>query len=143
MSIMSFKGKYNFLSNMYPTLIKVNNEVYPSAEHAFQAMKSLDPDVRLAMSLCRSPEEAKQAGKLVTLRSDWEEVKVEVMHSIVRAKFSNNELAQKLLATGQEDLIEGNTWKDTFWGVCNGKGKNMLGRILMDVRKEITNEYSS
>lgn len=138
MAITKFRGDYYFLSNMYPEVLYINGEMYPSAEHAFQASKSLDKDVRLGMSVCRSAKEAKQAGRLINLRLDWEDVKVDVMYNILRAKFADPELAQKLRDTGDEELIEENNWGDTFWGVCKGKGKNMLGNLLMKVRKEIS-----
>ena len=67
-----------------------------------------------------------------------EEVKDQIMYEIVLNKFSQNEeLREKLIATGDEYLAEGNTWHDTYWGVCNGKGKNKLGKILMQVREEL------
>jgi len=138
MAITKFRDKYFFLSNFYPEVLYINGEMYPSAEHAFQAMKSLDKDVRLAMSVCPSVAEVKRTGKKINLRCDWEQVKVSIMKDILRAKFSDPELAQKLRDTGDEELIEGNTWGDTFWGVCNGKGQNVLGTLLMEVRKEIS-----
>ena len=137
MVIDRFRGKYEFLSNMYPTLLYVNDELYPSAEHAFQAMKCLDKNDRIAISVCRSPQEAKQAGKLVHLRPDWESVKIDLMYSILQAKFTDPKLAAKLRSTGNSDLIEGNDWGDDFWGVCTSNGQNMLGKLLMKVRKEI------
>ena len=137
MAITRFKGKYEFLSNMYPEVLYVDGQIYPSAEHAFQAMKCLDKDDRIAMSLRRSSEEAKKAGRLVDLRPDWEEVKVDMMYKVLKAKFEDPELAQKLRDTGDEELIEGNTWKDTFWGVYKDNGQNMLGKLLMKVRKEL------
>ena len=138
MAITKFRNEYFFLSNMYPEVLYINGEMYPSAEHAFQASKSLDKDVRLGMSVCRSAKEAKQAGRLINLRCDWEDVKVDVMYNILKAKFEDPELAQKLRDTGDEELIEENNWGDTFWGVCKGKGKNTLGQLLMKVRKEIS-----
>ena len=85
--------------------------------------------------------EAKRLGRRVRLRSDWEQVKYDVMLDVVRAKFNQHpDLAQKLLATGDEELVEGNDWGDTYWGVCNGRGKNMLGKILMRVRAELRGE---
>ena len=88
-----------------------------------------------------NPSEAKRLGRRVRLRSDWEQVKYDVMLDVVRAKFNQHpDLAQKLLATGDEELVEGNDWGDTYWGVCNGRGKNMLGKILMRVRAELRGE---
>ena len=138
MAITSFRGEYEFLSNMYPTILYVNGEMYPSAEHAFQASKSLNKDIRMGISVCRSAKEAKEAGRLISLRPDWEDVKVDIMYNILKAKFENPELADKLRNTKDEDLIEGNTWGDKFWGVCKGEGKNTLGVLLMKVRNEIS-----
>ena len=88
-----------------------------------------------------NPSEAKRLGRRVRLRSGWEQVKYDVMLDVVRAKFNQHpDLAQKLLATGDEELVEGNDWSDTYWGVCNGRGKNMLGKILMRVRAELRGE---
>ena len=69
------------------------------------------------------------------LRSDWEDVKFDVMKEIVILKFINPNLKEKLLATKDAELIEGNTWNDRCWGVCDGVGQNNLGRILMEVRE--------
>jgi predicted NAD-dependent protein-ADP-ribosyltransferase YbiA (DUF1768 family) len=76
-------------------------------------------------------------GRSVKLRPDWESIKLDVMETAVRIKFTDPELAAKLIATGDEELIEGNWWNDTFWGVCNGVGENHLGKILMKVRADI------
>jgi ribA/ribD-fused uncharacterized protein len=77
----------------------------------------------------------------VKLRSDWTEIRLEIMEKIVRAKFwQNPHLARKLVATGDQKLVEGNRWNDTFWGVCRGVGENHLGKILMRVREELRGE---
>lgn len=63
------------------------------------------------------------------------------MEEIVRAKFSENEtLKNMLLATGDAELKEGNTWNDTFWGIDQktGSGENHLGKILMKIRDEFS-----
>jgi len=69
------------------------------------------------------------------MRPDWEAVKDDIMYRCVLAKFEDPILRQRLLDTGDQELIEGNTWGDTYWGVCKGKGRNMLGKTLMAVRK--------
>ena len=85
-------------------------------------------------------------GRHVTLRPDWEEVKVDVMREGLRHKFKNPSLRAKLLATGNEELMEGNTWHDNTWGNCvcqkcqNIPGRNMLGMLLMELRQEILYE---
>ena len=86
----------------------------------------------------RTPALAKRYGKAVSMRPNWDEIKVRVMCEIVEAKFTQNpNLTNMLLATEDAILIEGNTWGDTFWGVCDGKGENNLGKVLMRVRDRL------
>jgi ribA/ribD-fused uncharacterized protein len=139
-SINSFQGDFRFLSNFYKVRIwsKTTGIIYPSAEHAYQANKTLDLLKRNQCAKLASPYEAKAFGKRISLRDDWEDVKLGVMYSIVKAKFEQNPfLAKRLLQTGETYLIEGNTWGDFFWGVCNGIGENHLGDILMRVRERL------
>ena len=85
-----------------------------------------------------NPSEAKRTGRKVKLRPDWEDVKINEMRNIVRAKFSQNpELAEKLIQTGDAHLEEGNTWGDRTWGTVNGSGQNLLGKILMEIRETL------
>lgn len=138
MKIDSFNGEHRFLSNFYPSKVKLSDGDYASIEHAYQAAKTT-PDKREAF---RRPgvtaSEAKKLGRHVPMHPDWEEVKVGIMHSLLRQKFRlGSPLAAKLLATGDAELEEGNYWGDTFWGVCRGKGENQLGRLLMLVRDEL------
>lgn len=133
--ISSFRGQYDFLSNFYESVVVWEGLAYRNAESAFQAAKVFNDRERF---IGLSGSEAKRLGRHVPLRKDWEQVKIDTMHSIVLCKFQQNEnLRQKLIATGGAYLEEGNTWGDTFWGVCNGDGANNLGRILMQVRKEV------
>lgn len=81
--------------------------------------------------------EAKRLGQKVKLRKDWEEVKRKYMYRFLRRKFRHKELRRKLRATGDAKLIEGNNWDDTYWGVCDGVGKNHLGKLLMKLRDKI------
>lgn len=136
--IESFKGKYSFLSNFHPSKVKFEGLIYPTSEHAFQAAKTLNMDIRKRFCSYDSPGIAKRMGRKIELRSDWEEVKVSTMKKIVKLKFLQHPvLTKRLLNTGNTKLIEGNTWNDTFWGVCRGKGENNLGKILMEVRDEL------
>lgn len=133
--IDNFRGKYFFLSNFFPSNILYQGILYHSAEAAFQAQK--DPS-RCEEFSRLNPSEAKRLGRRVKLRSDWEQVKDDVMYDVVNCKFTQNKkLAQQLMATGEEDLIEGNDWGDRYWGVCRGVGKNKLGQILKRVRSEL------
>lgn len=138
-NIMTFRGEYDFLSNMYAASFVWDGRAYRNSEAAFQSAKSLDPAVRDTFGNMNGVE-AKRAGKKVKLREDWEHVKVEIMEEVVRAKFSQNpELLQRLVDIGDLELVEGNRWHDTFWGVdmTSGKGENHLGKILMKIRAEL------
>ena len=137
--IDSFREEYYFLSNFYHVDVEYDGIVYKNTEAAFQAQKVLDDDERLLFSDLY-PSEAKKLGRRVNLRKDWNDVKDNYMYEICKAKFTQHEdLAEKLLETGDEELVEGNTWNDTYWGVCNGKGKNQLGKTLMRIREELRN----
>ena len=135
--IDSFSGPYRFLSNFYPAPVLLDNVLYPSTEHAFQAAKTTGD--RSAF-LKGTPTDAKRLGRRVALRPDWEAIKIDVMLDLLRQKFNGGGLRTKLLATGDAELIEGNMWGDRFWGVYRGVGENHLGRLLMRVRAEIAAE---
>lgn len=135
MKIDSFRGKYFFLSNFYEVPVTYEGLTYQNSEAAFQAQKCTNPKDREAFT-AMNPSEAKKAGRAVTLRKDWEDVKIAVMTDIVRAKFEQNpDLAKRLIATKDAYLEEGNYWGDRVWGTVNGEGTNNLGIILMSTRK--------
>lgn len=137
--VYGFDGRYEFLSNFFASAIVVEDVAYPTVEHAFQALKTLDPTMRLAIRNETTPGRAKRAGRRVALRPDWETVKDSVMLTCLRAKFTHGELRNRLVGTGHTELIEANTWGDRCWGVdrATGIGENRLGRALMTVRAEI------
>jgi hypothetical protein len=135
--ITRFDGENEFLSNFFFAKVVWEDIEFPTSEHAFQADKTLNMEERRAIAALSTPGKAKRAGKRVKLRPDWDKIRVDRMLAIVEAKFKQNpELMERLIATGDAELIEGNTWNDTFWGVCRGKGRNILGKILMIVRDE-------
>jgi ribA/ribD-fused uncharacterized protein len=139
MTIDNFRGQYYFLSNFYEDdlyFIQYDGLFYNNAEAAFQSAKLLDKVQRRQFCNLNAPD-AKRLGRRVQLRPDWEQVKDNIMYEIIKSKFSIKHLREMLLATGEAILIEGNTWNDTYWGMCRGKGKNMLGKILMRVREEL------
>ena len=144
--ISEFDKEWAFLSNFYWSEIEFEGITYPTNEHFFQAMKTLDIDERRAIANCRTPGQAKRMGRRVALRPDWEDVKESVMLEGLCLKFADEQLADWLLETGDEELVEGNDWSDNFWGVCHCKkcahieGKNKLGRLLMIVRDMIKDE---
>ena len=136
--IDKFRGPFRFLSNFYASPIEYEGYEYPTAEHAYQAQKTIDKAERTNIRNAPFPAMAKKLGRRCTLRSDWEKVKTPLMWEIVRAKFLQNpKLKRKLVNTGDAKLIEENTWGDTFWGTCNGVGENRLGIILMTIRTEL------
>ena len=136
-TIDSFSGQHRFLSNFWMCAVVFDNATYPSVEHAFQAAKTLDRDARKAIRNADSPAKAKRLGRAANLRSDWEEIKIGTMRELLKKKFGTEPLKSKLLKTGTAQLIEGNWWGDHFWGVCDGKGENHLGLLLMEIREEL------
>lgn len=147
--IAMFDGKYAFLSNFAQSPFTVDGVTFPTVEHWFQAFKTLDPQEFRDIAAAETPGKAKRMGRHVTLRPDWEEVKVDVMREGLRKKFAIPEFRIKLLATGDEELMEGNTWHDNIWGNCvcakcqNTLGRNMLGMLLMELRQEIMYEIAN
>lgn len=134
----AFRGDRFFLSNMYKCPVTYQGVKYSCSEIAFQAQKCADDTERQALIAMENPFEVKKAAYKVKKREDWQEVKVGIMREIVFAKFAQNpDLAEKLLATGDELLQEENKWNDRFWGTVNGEGENHLGKILMEVRESI------
>jgi ribA/ribD-fused uncharacterized protein len=137
-TINSFSGHYRFLSNFYPARVTLDGIEYPTVEHAYQAAKTLDSGERQVVRRAGTPGDAKRAGRRVTKRGNWESVKLTVMGNLLRQKFkSHRDLRQQLLETRDMQLIEGNTWSDTYWGQCDGVGENHLGRLLMQIREEL------
>lgn len=137
--ISEFRGEYYFLSNFFNAPVEYDGISYLNNEAAFQAQKTKTREERYAFSSL-DPSAAKRRGRHVDLRDSWDNIRISIMKDIVKAKFSQNEeLAEKLLATGNECLIEGNTWGDCFWGKVNGVGENHLGQILMEIRDELRN----
>jgi hypothetical protein len=139
---------YEWLSNFYLHRIEWRGQLWPTTEHAYQAAKTHDTNYQQKIRLAETPGQAKWLGQArqfdrfgIALRRDWETVKYDIMIDLLRIKFSDAELAGKLMSTDEAHLIEGNTWNDTCWGVCNGVGANNLGRSLMLVRAEVRCAY--
>lgn len=140
--IAEFQGKYRFLSNFYtPSCVRCDMGIlYGSTEAAYQASKFLDRKIReqfVPLEPYPSKKLAKKLKKEGLLRKDWEQVNIGIMRELLKQKFADPVLRKALLETGDEELVEGNWWDDTFWGVCNGVGENHLGKLLMELRKEL------
>lgn len=149
MEIREFKGDYAWLSNFYFCDIVYEGQYYTSAEAAFQAQKCVDEEEKKAF-ITLPPGKAKRFGMKVKLRPDWEKVKEQIMYEILLFKFLKNvELKDKLIATGDAFLAEGNYWGDKFWGICPADGElgkdglNKLGELLMLVRTVISYIFKS
>ena len=136
-TISSFTGKYRFLSNFYWSTVYFGGIDYPTVEHAYQACKTNDDKLRMMIRNASTPGAAKGMGKRVKIRDGWDDIRVRVMKSLLDQKFRNPDLRARLADTGRAELIEGNRYGDIFWGVCSGVGENMLGQLLMQVRREI------
>lgn len=139
--IDNFRGNYFFLSNFYMKPVYYKDHWYKSSEHAFQAAKATNEKDRQYVADANTAADSKHRGREITCRPDWDDIALEEMGKIVYLKFSQNQdIQDKLCATEDAILIEGNWWKDYYWGMVkdsegNWKGENYLGRLLMAVRK--------
>lgn len=133
--INQFKGEYAFLNNFYECSVEYDGIVYSNNEAAFQAQKTFDEELKKKFASL-GPIDARNLGKSIPLRKDWEEVKDQIMDEIVSAKFHQHPgLMDRLVLTGKRPLEEGNHWNDQYWGTVNGVGQNKLGKILMKIRE--------
>ncbi len=147
-AIKEFRGDNVFLSNFYqrpiivdflPAFVGVHINILTN-EHAFQACKTEDPDQAQLIIDAADASIAKKLGRQVKLIDNWDSLRISFMKKVVEAKFNQHiDLKIKLLMTGERELVEGNVWRDEFWGISQktGRGENNLGKILMEVRSEI------
>lgn len=135
--INDFRGEYRWMSNFHLCTVTYDGVTYPSTENAYQAAKFEDDDFRARFVNC-TPAESKKLGRSTGMVANWDGIRLNVMEKLLRQKFApGTVLAQKLLDTGDEELVEGNWWNDTYWGVCRGVGENNLGKLLMKLRREL------
>lgn len=141
--VFFYEQDFYVLSNFSAFNVMIFGYDFQTAEHAYHWRKfwqegevGIARDIRLA----RSAHDAfKLAEQYRTARlSNWDEIKVEMMRVILRAKVSQHEyVRRKLLATGDRELIE-NSWRDSFWGWGeNRDGQNQLGKLWMEIRAEL------
>lgn len=142
--IDSFSGEYAFLSNFYGSPLLVPRlGLVPTLEHAYQGMKSTNAAEQVWVAAASTPVEAKRRGRRVPLREDWDAIRIPIMRDLLSLKFFfDTKLAIQLLATTDNQLVEGNYWGDTFWGVRKGQGLNKLGRLLMSRRSDLRGDQS-
>lgn len=131
---------YGPFSNFSAHKVALDGKMWKTSEHYYQAQKFSDEELQTKVRLTKTPGEAAKMGRDMSLplREDWEVVKDDVMRKVVNAKFTQHrDLRKMLLDTGDEYLIEA-SFRDAYWGWGKDKkGKNMLGRILMEVREEL------
>jgi len=131
--------KYYQLSNFAGFGFELDGNYWKTMEHYFQAMKFTGTAQFEKIRDCGSPKQAKDLGqtRAVSIRSDWDSVKEEIMLVGLRQKFHSAKLKELLIGTGKKVLIEDSPY-DKYWGIgANGKGKNRLGELLMELRTEL------
>ena len=147
--INEFDKEFAFLSNFYPSPIKIWGIVFPTVEHFYQAAKTTDMFEAEQIAAADTPGKAKHLGRAATLRPDWENIKIDIMRIGLEEKFKDPILQAKLLETGDEPLVEGNWWHDNFYGDCKCEkcsrilGHNVLGKLLMDLRAKIKEQLGN
>ena len=137
----SVNGEFGEFSNFAAYPVTIDGKLWPTAEHYFQAMKFESKHDREEIRSVKSPMEAARKGRdrRRKLRKNWNSIKDKVMRDAVLHKFTQHqELKKMLLATGTARLVE-HTENDSYWGDGgDGSGKNMLGKILMEVRQRLS-----
>jgi ribA/ribD-fused uncharacterized protein len=140
----SINDEYGCFSNFAPYPIKVHGKVWPTPEHYFQAQKFRDVQEQETVRKAKTPMQAALMGRdrKRKLRRDWESRKVSVMREAVKAKFTQHpDIRDVLIATGSAKLVE-HTVHDDYWGDGgDGRGENMLGQILMEIRDELRDKF--
>lgn len=135
--IEGFTGEFSFLSNFHEaTITPFDGITYPTVEHAYQAFKTENEDVRKKIASLSTPGKAKRYGRQLEINpAVWDAIKDCVMFYLLRLKFELPVLRSKLLSLPYPvNIVETNFWGDTYWGVCNGEGSNRLGTLLSSVR---------
>jgi len=146
MAILFYSNRevpYGVFSNFSAHGFDLDGEHWPTTEHYFQAMKFGDEEYRAQIRAAKAPKIAADMGRDHSrpIRPDWEAVKDDVMRRALRAKFTSHaDLRKLLLSTGEEDLVE-NAPGDYYWGIgADGSGRNMLGKLLMELRGQLCAE---
>lgn len=140
--ISRFREEYDWLSNFYSVPIFYKGTLYQSSEAAYMSQRNHSEEWK---KFCADPFSKanliKRQSKLIEDRPDWPQVKLQVMEEVLRIKFSVPYLREKLIATGNQNIQEGNDWKDQFWGIRfdmqPNYGENHLGRLIMKIRDEL------
>jgi len=134
-----FRGTLAWASNFAPVQVTLDDLIYPSVEHAYQAAKTDNPRLRMVIANAGTASDARHLGRRLTPALDWDERRDMVMLDLLKQKFNTPKYMALLLATGDEELVEWNTWRDRYWGkdIHTGEGQNTLGRMLMYIRSQL------
>ena len=139
--ITEFKDEFEWLSNFAPVKISLDGFIYPSVEHAYMSCKNDTVAWKVyCADASNSAGEVKKKSKTIELVRFWDDIRCEVMIKCLRKKFEDSYYRNLLIETKDWHLSEGNWWDDKYWGVClkTNEGRNMLGRLIMQVRVEIS-----
>ncbi|MBI3373764.1 MAG: NADAR family protein [Betaproteobacteria bacterium] len=138
---------YGAFSNLYRRALSLDGQTFPTAEHAYQVAKARRPEVRNWILAAPSPALLAMAAHGLyqwDIVPDWSRIKFDRMRAVLRAKFTQHaDLRELLLSTGNARLVEAGTVENAvnrLWGEVNGKGKNMLGVLLMELREQLARE---
>lgn len=141
--IYFFRGEHAWLSNYADVKIKVKDDTFRSVENAYFSLKSKDKEWK-KFCVENTAQEVKKEGRKLLVRDNWDDIKLKVMKFCLDQKFRQEPFRTKLIETGDQNIVEGTYWKDTYWGVDLKQdpniGENHLGRIIMKIREEIKNE---
>lgn len=135
--------KYGCFSNFSRHHLFLKNKVWKTSEHYFQAQKFAETEFEEKVRLAPTPKESANLGRnrKFPLRKDWEKVKDDIMREALRAKFTQNKDLKKILLETDDAILVEHTANDNYWGDGgDGSGKNLLGKLLMEVREELRNE---
>lgn len=139
--IMLFRKEFFFLSNFYPKQITYKDLTFDSSEAAYQSTKTNDYETKKKFTNI-SAKESKYLARTIEIRPGFHDMKLSFMYDILKIKFSNPFLRKLLLDTRDREIIEGNYHNDKYWGYClkTNEGENWLGKLLMKLREELSNE---
>ncbi len=139
--IPAFRNEAGFLSNFAPyyhdEYMKIDHVIYLSNEHFYQAMKFTNKDKQRMISNHDFKGLKGYVRTLGPINPDWDNIRNSVMRTGLEYKFNLPRFKTLLLSTGDEEIVERNTWRDTYWGVYQGKGENRLGKMLMEIRDKL------
>ena len=136
--LRGFFGRSAWLGNSYPVGFRIGGMTWKSVDHFVFANRAIKEGDREAVRLAETPVGARNVSKEIRWRPDWKEADAENMEAAVEAKFMQNvDLGRRLLCTRDTELIHENRWGDKLWGICNGEGENLLGKLLMEIREKL------